>query len=118
MPATVHMPPGTSNWKPGQHRPFAFITQNARGKPLVNHQAIIPLSTDAATDAGLTVGCRLDDTTYEKGIKASNAEMANLNIQDADFHGEWNYTFASRQLGGRCSCSGSDPNSEPPLRCR
>ena len=85
-----HLPPGTSKWNRIEHRLFAFITQNWRGKPLVSHQVIIQLIANTTTDTGLTVACRLDDTTYEKGIKVSDAEMASLNIQPANFHGDWN----------------------------
>lgn len=95
-----HLPPGTSKWNRIEHRLFAFITQNWRGKPLVSHQVIIQLIANTTTDTGLTVACRLDNTTYEKGIKVSDAEMAALNIQPANFHGEWNYTFAPRQPDG------------------
>ena len=80
-----------------QHRLFAFITQNWRGKPLVNHQVIVQLIANTTTDTGLTVACQLDANTYEKGIKVSDAEMATLNVHPAEFHGEWNYTFAPRQ---------------------
>ena len=41
--------------------------------------------------------CRLDENTYEKGTKVSNAQIASLNITPADFHGEWNYTIAPRK---------------------
>ena len=37
--------------------------------------------------------CELDETTYQKGIKVSDAEMAMINIVRAEFHGEWNYTI-------------------------
>ncbi len=36
IPVTVcHLPPGTSKWNKIEHRLFAFITKNWRGKPLV-----------------------------------------------------------------------------------
>jgi hypothetical protein len=95
-----HLPPGTSKWNKIEHRLFAFITQNWRGKPLVSHQVIIQLIANTTTETGLTVACRLDDTTYEKGIKVSDAEMAGLNILPANFHGDWNYTFAPRRPDG------------------
>ena len=34
----AHLPPGTSKWNRIEHRLFAFITQNWRGKPLLTHQ--------------------------------------------------------------------------------
>jgi hypothetical protein len=95
-----HLPPGTSKWNKIEHRLFAFITQNWRGKPLVSHQVIVQLIANTTTDTGLTVACRLDDNTYEKGIKVSDAEMAALNIRPANFHGEWNYTFVPRRPDG------------------
>ncbi len=95
-----HLPPGTSKWNRIEHRLFAFITQNWRGKPLVSHQVIVQLIANTRTATGLTVACRLDANTYEKGIKVSDAEMATLNIQPAEFHGEWNYTFAPRRQSG------------------
>jgi len=91
-----HLPPGTSKWNRIEHRLFAFITQNWRGKPLVSHQVIVQLIANTRTKTGLTVACRIDASAYEKGIKVSDAEMAALNIQPANFHGEWNYTFAPR----------------------
>ena len=95
-----HLPPGTSKWNRIEHRLFAFITQNWRGKPLVSHQVIVQLIANTTTTSGLTVACRLDHTSYEKGIKVSNAEMAALNIQPDTFHGEWNYTFRPRTPDG------------------
>jgi hypothetical protein len=91
-----HLPPGTSKWNRIEHRLFAFITQNWRGKPLLTHQVIIQLIANTATATGLTVACRLDANQYEKGIKVSDTEMAELNITPATFHGEWNYTFNPR----------------------
>jgi Rhodopirellula transposase DDE domain len=91
-----HLPPGTSKWNRIEHRLFAFITQNWRGKPLVSHQVIVQLIANTRTEAGLTVACRIDTGAYPKGIKVSDDEMDALNIQPANFHGEWNYTFAPR----------------------
>jgi hypothetical protein len=95
-----HLPPGTSKWNKIEHRLFSFITQNWRAKPLVSYLVIVALIGDTATDKGLTVTCRLDENSYEKGIKVSDAEMAALNIKRAEFHGEWNYTIAPRRDSG------------------
>jgi Rhodopirellula transposase DDE domain len=91
-----HLPPGTSKWNRIEHRLFAFITQNWRGKPLLSHQVIVQLIANTTTTTGLTVACRLDKASYEKGIKVSDTEMAALNIHPDAFHGEWNYTFRPR----------------------
>ncbi len=95
-----HLPPGTSKWNRIEHRLFAFITQNWRGKPLVSYQVIVQLIANTTTTTGLTVACRLDANAYEKGIKVSDDEMATLNIQPANFHGDWNYTIAPRHPDG------------------
>ena len=93
----AHLPPGTSKWNRIEHRLFAFITQNWRGKPLLTHQVIVQLIASTTTAKGLIVQCRLDENTYDKGINVSDAEMAKLNIKLADFHGEWNYTIEPRK---------------------
>lgn len=85
-----------TQWNRIEHRLFAFITLNWRGKPLVSHQVIVQLIANTRTKTGLSVACRIDAGAYEKGIKVSDAEMAALNIRTADFHGEWNYTFTPR----------------------
>jgi Rhodopirellula transposase DDE domain len=90
------LPPGPSKWNRIEHRLFAFITQNWRGKPLLSHQVIVQLIANTTTDTGLTVACRLDTSTYAKGIKVSDAEMAGLSIQPANFHGDWNDTITPR----------------------
>jgi len=95
----AHLPPGTSKWNRIEHRLFAFITQNWRGKPLLTHEVIVQLISATKTRKGLTVQCRIDRTAYDKGIKVSDAEMAELKIKPADFHGEWNYTFTPRTFG-------------------
>jgi hypothetical protein len=39
---------------------------------------------------------RFDERSYEKGIKVSDAEMADLDITGDAFHPEWNYTIKPR----------------------
>jgi hypothetical protein len=89
-----HLPPGTSKWNKIEHRLFSFITQNWRAKPLVSYRVIVDLIAATTTETGLKVYCELDASRYPKGILVSDDEMASLNIQRADFHGEWNYTIA------------------------
>jgi hypothetical protein len=94
-----HYPPGTSKWNKIEHRLFCHITQNWRGRPLTDRVAIVELIGATTTKAGLKVECALDERTYEKGIKVSDAEMATLSIAGDDFHPEWNYTIKPRRLG-------------------
>ncbi len=92
-----HFPPGTSKWNKIEHRMFCHITRNWRGKPLISHEVIIKLIGSTTTKEGLKIGVSLDDETYQKGIKVTDAEMEALSIQQADFHGEWNYLIAPRR---------------------
>jgi hypothetical protein len=98
--AVAHLPPGTGKWNRVEHRLFAQISQNWRGKPLVSHQVIAQPIGATTTQTGLTVHCELDANRYPKGVKVTNAEMAALAIERDPFHGEWNYTIS--------------PNRQPP----
>lgn len=90
----AHHPPGTSKWNRIEHRLFAFITQNWRGKPLISHEVIVQLIGATTTAQGLDVQCCLDENAYPKAIKVSDAEMAAINLACDEFHGEWNYTIS------------------------
>jgi transposase len=89
----THLPPGTSKWNKIEHRLFSFISQNWRGKPLVSHLVILSLIGSTKTSTGLTVDCDIDSNSYPRGIKVSDREMAEINIERHAFHGEWNYTI-------------------------
>jgi hypothetical protein len=93
----THLPPGTSKWNKIEHRLFAFITQNWRGKPLVSHEVIVQLIGATTTETGLGVCCEIDANLYPKGVQVTDDEMQTINITRADFHGEWNYTIAPNQ---------------------
>ena len=93
----AHLPPGTSKWNRIEHRLFAHISRNWRGKPLVSHQVIVQLIGATTTQTGLTVRCEIDASRYPKGIKVTDAEMAELAIERDPFHGEWNYTISPNQ---------------------
>ena len=93
-----HLPPGTSKWNKIEHRLFAWISQNWRGKPLVSYAVILQVIAATTTEAGLTVQCTLDTTSYPTGRKVSDEQMATLSIQPDAFHGEWNYTISPRNI--------------------
>jgi Rhodopirellula transposase DDE domain len=93
----THLPPGTSKWNKIEHRLFAFITQNWRGKPLVSHAVIVQLIGATTTETGLQVCCEIDPNLYPKGVQVSEREMQAINLTRAEFHGEWNYTIAPNQ---------------------
>lgn len=94
--SVCHLPPGTSKWNKIEHRMFCHITQNWRGRPLVSLEAIVNLIGDTRTSKGLTIRSELDQNAYEKGIKISDQEMAQLRLDRDQFHGEWNYAIHPR----------------------
>ena len=91
-----HYPPGTSKWNKIEHRLFCHITQNWRGRPLVDRAAVVELIAATTTKAGLKVESALDPRTYEKGIRVSDPQMKRLDITGDAFHPEWNYTIRPR----------------------
>jgi hypothetical protein len=75
-----------------EHRLFAQITRNRRGRPLVSHQAIIELISATTTTTGLTVHAELDTGSCETGLTYTTRQATALPITGHDFHGDWNYT--------------------------
>lgn len=88
-----HLPPGTSKWNKVEHRLFAHISMNWRGRPLESHEAVVQLIGATKTRAGLSVHAELDESAYPKGIKITNRQMAALPLHRHDFHPDWNYTL-------------------------
>lgn len=89
--AVCHFPPGTSKWNKIEHRLFSQISQNWRGRPLINLQTVVELIGNTTTTSGLKVKVMVDKNTYEIGIKISDEDFAKININKNVFHGEWNY---------------------------
>jgi hypothetical protein len=89
----AHHPPGTSKWNRIEHRMFAFISQNWRGKPLVSHQVIVQLIAATKTATGLDIACAIDARQYPKGTAVPDIQFNALNISFDDFHPDWNYTL-------------------------
>jgi hypothetical protein len=87
----AHHPPGTSKWNRIEHRMFAFISQNWRGKPLLSHKVIVQLIAATTTTSGLTIACDIDATRYPKGGKVSDQQLKAVNIRYDRFHPDWNY---------------------------
>jgi len=90
-----HFPPGTSKWNKIEHRMFSHITENWRGRPPISREVIVNLISNVSTSAGLHIQAELDLNEYPSKIKVTDAQMKQLNIQPADFHGsDWNYTIS------------------------
>lgn len=88
-----HFPPGTSKWNAIEHRLFAHISMNWRGRPLTSHQVILNTIAATTTRTGLRVHAELDTAQYATGRQVSKQQMAALPITRHDWHGEWNYTL-------------------------
>jgi transposase len=94
--SVCHLPPGTSKWNKIEHRLFAYLTLNWRGRPLISHEVIVNLLADTRTTKGLRIRAALDPKPYATGKKVTDQELAELRIERAAFHGEWNYTISPR----------------------
>ncbi len=93
-----HFPPGTSKWNKIEHRMFCNITANWRGRPLISREVVVNLIGNTTTKTGLRIRASLDENKYQQGIKVSDNELAMLNIERDDFHGEWNYKLNPRNV--------------------
>jgi transposase len=92
--SVCHFPPGTSKWNKIEHRMFSHITENWRGRPLLTYEVVVNLIANTRTKSGLKIKAELDANDYPTGIKVSDREIADLNIQRHEFHGaDWNYTI-------------------------
>jgi DNA-binding phage protein len=88
-----HLPPGTSKWNKIEHRLFAHISLNWRGRPLISHEVVVELIGATTTRTGLTVQAVRDLGRYPTKIKVSAAALAAVQLTPHAFHGEWNYTI-------------------------
>ncbi len=91
-----HFPPGTSKWNKIEHRLFAHITMNWRGRPLISHEVIVNLIGATTTRKGLKVRARLDTAIYPTKVKVPDEDLNNVDLRPHRFHGEWNYTIRPR----------------------
>jgi len=92
-----HFPPGTSKWNKIEHRLFAHITMNWRGRPLVSHEVVVNLIGATTTSAGLRVKARLDTSIYPTQVKVPDGILDSVHLRRHQFHGDWNYTIKPRK---------------------
>jgi len=99
-----HLPPGTSKWNKVEHRLFSAISRNWRARPLESHEVVIETIRATTTSTGLTVNAVLDTTTYDRGIKITDKQIAALEatqLHRHEFHGDWNYTLTADHTATR-----------------
>ena len=90
------LPAGTSKWNKIEHRLFSFSPQNWRGKPLLSHEVVVNLISATTTRTGLKVYARLDPREYPKDVKASDEQLAAVELTGDGFHPEWNCRIKPR----------------------
>ena len=96
-----HLPPGTSKWNKIEHRLFAHLSLNWRGRPLVSHEVIVNLIGATTTQTGLRVRAELDQGLYPTKVKVSDEQLAAVRLSPHPFHGEWNDTIAPSSATAR-----------------
>jgi Rhodopirellula transposase DDE domain len=97
-----HFPPGTSKWNKIEHRLFAHITMNWRGRPLTSHAVVLNSIAATTTRTGLKVTAALDTGRYPTRIKITDEQMSQLKdraLTPHAFHGNWNYTVRPPAAG-------------------
>jgi hypothetical protein len=94
--AVCHFPPGASKWNKIEHRMFCHLTENWRGRPLVDHEVIVNLIANTTTAAGLRIRAALDRRRYPTGKQVTPAEVAAVRLEPDPFHGDWNYVITPR----------------------
>jgi len=92
-----HFPPGTSKWNKIEHKMFSYISINWRGKPLISRETVVNLIANTRTDKGLRICAALDENIYKTGVGVSEQELASIDINRDNFHGEWNYTISPQK---------------------
>ena len=94
-----HLPPGTSKWNKIEHRLFAHISMNWRGRPLTSHEVVVELIGATTTATGLAVHAERDAGAYPLQVKVSDEQFAAIPLVPHRFHGEWNYTIRPGRTG-------------------
>ncbi|HEY9625667.1 MAG TPA: ISAzo13 family transposase [Coleofasciculaceae cyanobacterium] len=94
----AHFPPGTSKWNKIEHRLFAQITRNWRGRPLVSREVVVNLIANTTTTTGLNVKAALDEGCYPTGIEITDEQFDSIHLEKDDFHGEWNYKILPQAI--------------------
>jgi hypothetical protein len=93
-----HYPPGASKWNPIEHRMFSFISINWAGKTLDSHETMLKYIRSTRTDKGLRIRACLNTKHYEKGVKPSKDQMANIKLKNYRVNSEWNYSITPSKM--------------------
>lgn len=89
-----HYPVGASKWNPIEHRLFSEISKNWAGEPLESLEKALNYIRTTKTSTGLKVKAFLSKKNYKKGIKITNKEMRDVNIERHKIFPNLNYTLS------------------------
>jgi len=92
-----HYPTGASAYNPVEHRLFGPISTNWAGVPLRTPEVMLGYLRGTRTKTGLRVTAEWWEQRYSKGIRVSDEEMAELNLEREDICPKWNYTILPRK---------------------
>ena len=93
-----HFPPGTSKWNKIEHRLFCYITDNWAGQPLIDIKTVVNLIGSTTTTTGLKVICEVDEHSYETGIRVTDEEISEINIEYVGPNPKWNYIIRGLKM--------------------
>jgi hypothetical protein len=91
-----HYPTGASKWNPVEHRLFGPISTNWAGVPLRSPEVLLGLLRGTRSKTGLRVTAEWWEQEYERGIKVSAREIADLRLERHAVCPQWNYTLTPR----------------------
>ena len=91
-----HYPTGASAYNPVEHRLFGPISINWAGVPLRTPDVMLGYLRGTKTKTGLRVTAEWWEREYTKGLKVSEAEMAELDLECGPTCPRWNYTIKPR----------------------
>lgn len=93
-----HYPPGSSKWNPIEHKMFSFISNNWAARPLADYETVLKFIRTTKTTAGLRIRAALNSKKYEKGIRISDKQMQNINLQHYTQRPDWNYSISPLKM--------------------
>lgn len=93
-----HYPPGASKWNPIEHRFFSQVTKNWEGRPLESYETALKYIRTTKTATGLSASAHFVQKHYPKGIKVTDAQMNEININANSILPKWNYTIRPNKL--------------------
>ena len=89
-----HYPSGASKWNPVDHRLFSFISMNWAGVPLRSLDIMLNYIENTTNEQGLSVKAFLNENAYETGIRISDAQFQEINLEKHEPLPQWNYTIS------------------------